>query len=209
MGTGYQSYIWAEKEGLNYGCFTFVRDRDPAEIARLYGADPQTAQTLTADERRTHPAYPDLVSWADLGEWTLLFEEERARGTDPVLLAGLTPGTEAVSVHTNVLAHYRFRYTVDGRTVTYFDALSPYARHGTEPDRFVAPMQRIGLDPDVQPDLDDCDDDPEYVEYALPMLLALAEHVTGIRLNPETLGTAPTAVTALPTVPQLAADGPE
>ncbi|RKT08239.1 hypothetical protein BX286_6325 [Streptomyces sp. 3211.6] len=195
MGIGYQPYIWAENEGLNYGCLTFVRGRNPAETARYYGADPRAAVPLTTHERRTHPAFPDLVSWIELGEWTVAFEEERSRGSDPSLLGQLSLGTEAVSIHTNVLAHYRFRYAADGQTLTYFDALSPHTRHGTEPDRFVDAMRLIGLDPDIPPDLEELDDDPQYVEYTLPMLLALTEHVTAIRLKPEFLDTALTAVT--------------
>jgi hypothetical protein len=60
----------------------------------------------------------------------------------------LPPGTETVSYFRVGNALSWFRHTVDGATVTDFEPLRPYERSGSDPDRLVPLMRRVGLNPD-------------------------------------------------------------
>ncbi|MEU4829936.1 DUF6461 domain-containing protein [Streptosporangium sp. NPDC023615] len=83
-----------------------------------------------------------------------------------------------------------FVYAADGEVVTWFDLSGPDARAGSDPDRFVAMMREVGLDPALDPCLEP-DTDPEYPPPLcdeFPRSFALARKITGFSFSREMLG---------------------
>lgn len=165
-------------------CFSFVRAVAPPELLRRFGADPAVARPMTLPEaaelqRSPSAGFPDVVVVVSAGPWTLAVEPNGYLGSLPEVLRLLSVGTEAVSVFRNVNAVGSFGLAVDGRIVTQFDQREPGHRWGDDPDRLLPLMREVGLDPEPSHGR------PVAADAAA---LALAERLTGIRLDPGLLG---------------------
>jgi hypothetical protein len=162
-------------------CLAFVRNPDPGAVLAMAGGvrplapDPMTVEELW-DSGLTDEG-SRLWGAARVGGWTVIQEHGGYIGTTGTLVR-LSRGTEAVAVDMPMTGRYKFIYCRDGETVVDFDPLNPSKRLGSEPDRLVAHMRQVGLDPTA---------DALYGNLDL-MALELADHVTGIHLDPEVLG---------------------
>ncbi|WP_436788704.1 DUF6461 domain-containing protein [Yinghuangia sp. YIM S10712] len=184
--SAYAQYLWIHDHGeLTYYTMFFVRGLGVPEVCRRLEVAPSALRPMTRDERC---AGRPFIRVHALGDWALVIEPDGFDAFTDKAARELSLGTEAVMVNRNVLAHAKFWHVVDGELWTMFDAVAPDDRWGSRPDRLVEPMRRIGLDPDPHPIPDDDDDLWEDGPFHWDEKnLALAEHVTGIRLTPEML----------------------
>lgn len=166
------------------GCWTFVRDRTPAQAMAAFGMDPATARMLTFDE--SFPAFSgrkdqqgNTLPWArfgTFGEWTFALEfESRLGHTRGGVDRSLLIGTQAAHVWWSV-EECEVGFSEDGRGVVAFEPCMEWSLVGTEPDRFAPQMRELGIMP--CPDLGDC---PPRVIHMLAFLTAIAD----IRLSEE------------------------
>ncbi|MEV6299660.1 DUF6461 domain-containing protein [Actinoplanes sp. NPDC051861] len=115
---------------------------------------------------------------SELGEWTLIVEPDGVRGDGGRAVRELSRGTVVVA-HSASL----FEWVRDGEVVLEFDPADAGNRRGSDPDGLVEVLERLGFDLST----DDADTvtagDARHRERAL----ALAEQLTGVRLNLESL----------------------
>jgi Family of unknown function (DUF6461) len=177
-------YAWLEDHWLREAfCITLVLGLDEVEVLRRLGGEHSQPRPLTAGEAGElsgsfHAGYPQIVLVARAGSWAVAVEDNGWEGSRPEVLRALSAGTQAVSVYRNVNALGYFSDAVDGEVLVRFELLFPQRRWGSRPDLLLPQMRAVGLDPDWQ--------EPPYGEVDTAAL-ALAERVTGVRLDPRML----------------------
>jgi Family of unknown function (DUF6461) len=177
-------YAWFNHHRLREAyCFSFVRGLDEAEVLRRVGGERSRPRPLTAAQAAElsssfQAGYPQLVLVTRAGGWAVAVEDNGWEGSRPEVLRALSDGTRAVSVYRNVNAFGQFSHAADGELLVQFEPLFPRRRWGTRPDLLLPQMRAVGLDPDR--------DEPPYEDIDTAAL-ALAERVTGVRLDPSML----------------------
>jgi Family of unknown function (DUF6461) len=177
-------YAWFNDHWLREAfCITLIRGLDQAEVLRRIGGERSRPRSLTvaeAGERSNsfRAGYPQLVLVARADGWSVAVEDNGWEGSRPEVLRALSGGTQAVSVYRNVNALGYFSYAVDGGLLARFELLFPQRRWGGQPDLLLPRMRAVGLDPDAS--------EPPYGEVDTAAL-ALAERITGVRLDPSML----------------------
>jgi len=186
-------YAWFEDRfpGLSEAyCLTLARGLEPQEFLARVGATRQQRQlagvnailepSMQAWDRFdgealliAATAVPDGTS-----QWTLGVESNGFLGVTPQVIVPASKGTRIVSHFQNIEAVSRFFWIEDGDIRLQFSPLEPAYREGSTPDAVLDAMLESGFDPDP-----DSEDD----ENCVPAALALAEHLTGVRLTPELL----------------------
>jgi Family of unknown function (DUF6461) len=166
---------WMPQE-YSYGIrLLFVRSRTPEQVLRALGADPASAQWLSAQQ-----ALETLNSWVQVGrtgEWAFAIDNSDLGITDyRRIMPALSAGTDLALFETGPNFD-RFYYFADGAEVTSFEPLLSHERYGTNPDRFIPQMRQVGLNVDPPPEDDDSDG-----ETRLP-LLEMLTLALGIRLT--------------------------
>jgi uncharacterized protein DUF6461 len=164
-------------------CITLVRGLDEAEALRRFGGERGRPRPLTVVDAwrlslSLSARYPRLVLAARRGGWVVAVEANGWEGARPEVLRALSAGTAAVSVYRNVNALGYFSDAADGELRVQFELLFPQRRWGSRPDLLVAPMRAMGLDPDRDAPLD---------QDMAVAALALAERVTGVRVDRQLL----------------------
>jgi Family of unknown function (DUF6461) len=163
---------------------TFVRGVAPERLVEAFGADPAATRWLTAEVTFATIGDP-WVRVGRTGEWVFSFDNclFGIGGFSPKARE-LSAGTELAHLDSLMSSGY-FYYFADGAEVTSFEPLTSACRYGTEPDRFVPQMRRVGLDvdppPNDPPGAHDPDDGaPDDPNIAVLEMLTLA---LGIRLS--------------------------
>ncbi|MGC0397760.1 hypothetical protein RKD27_000404 [Streptomyces sp. SAI-126] len=120
----------ADVRSLNWAtawmCVTFTRGLDPEEVFARYGADPEQARPLDADEASDLPSGDSgdgtvsLLRSGRLGDWTFCVEEDGAVGSWTEVLTRLSRGTETYNVLTTEGLDV-FQYWRDGECVENFE----------------------------------------------------------------------------------------
>ncbi|MDF2709388.1 MAG: hypothetical protein K0R62_5040 [Nonomuraea muscovyensis] len=170
-------------------CVSFVRGLSPREVLRRFGVDESTLEEVTFDELSVRSAEnaedaAGFVGAVRIGEWTMLVEPGGWQlAVVAELGARVSAGTEAVSVCRHDYAADSFTYLAGGELVTHFDPMAPNARSGGDPDRLVAWMREVGLDPDS----DDAAQDDADLTLRIPACFALASRITGLPFTPDLL----------------------
>jgi Family of unknown function (DUF6461) len=176
-------YAWFKDHWLRDAfCITLVRGLDEVEALRRLGGERSQPRPLTVSEAgqlsgSLHAGYPQLVLVAKADVWSVAVEDNGFEGKRPEVLRALSSGTQAVSVFHNGSEGY-FSYAMDGGLLVQFELLFPQRRWGSQPDLLLPQMRAVGLDPDWQ--------QPPHGELNTAAL-ALAERVTGVRLDPRML----------------------
>ncbi|MFC7532544.1 DUF6461 domain-containing protein [Actinoplanes sp. GCM10030250] len=199
---------------------TLVRGRTPAEVIELLGGTEPIPVTglqrlpgLTGEARAERPEASGGVvrggfaGAAEFGDWTLIVEPAGAPDSgdqvvrDQVVrdqaVRELSRGTELVSHSDDEHSDARFVWARDGEVLLDFDPSGGNTRRGSDPDRLVGILERLGFDPSGE-DSEATDaawsHDSRYRERAL----ALAEELSGVHLTLEALETATFFCAALP-----------
>ncbi|MFG1948422.1 DUF6461 domain-containing protein [Nonomuraea sp. NPDC048826] len=161
-------------------CVSFVRDVSPEEVLRRFGVDEDTMEEVTfdeLDERSADTMREDAAGFigaARVGDWTVVVEPGGWQlAVDASIYGRVSRGTEVVSVCRHDYAQDTFAYIVDGVPVVSFDPMCPNHRAGSDPDRFVAKMREVGLDPGH-------DLDGPGIEHRIEASFALASSITGL-----------------------------
>ncbi|MEV4377587.1 DUF6461 domain-containing protein [Streptosporangium sp. NPDC049644] len=195
----HEEFGWLSEFGPfhDVSCVSFIRSLSPVEALTRLGAEVEGIEEVTFEglQERTmkcidsddmHTSY---VGTLEMDGWTVLVQLWWASiAVDRHLLIRLSQATEVVSINRNIHASDFFVYAADGALVTWFDLLGPYARAGSDPDRFVDMMREVGLNPDLDPDLDlDVDlEDPD-LGTEFPRSFALARKITGFPFSQDML----------------------
>lgn len=131
-GTDARSLTWATA----WICVTFTRGLGPEEVFARYGADPEQARPLDADEASdllsgdADDGAVSLLRAGRLGDWAFCVEEDGVVGSWSEALTELSRGTETYSVLTADGLDV-FQYWSDGVCVENFE---PGMEH-TRPER--------------------------------------------------------------------------
>ncbi|MEZ0071451.1 DUF6461 domain-containing protein [Planotetraspora sp. GP83] len=193
MTDPYEEFNWLSDLGPFYhvSCVSFVRSLSPVEALTRLGAEidaleeatfeelqERTMKSIDSDNMRT-----SYVGALETDGWTVLIQLWGGSiAVNRHLLIRLSQATEVVSIDRNIHATNYFIYAADGELITWFDLLGPDARGGSDPDRLVDMMREVGLDPDLDLDLDDRDLGSEF-----PGSFALARKITGFPFSKDML----------------------
>jgi hypothetical protein len=188
-----KDYLWLKErfpELAEAYCVTLVRGLAPAALVERLGAT-YAGRVITGVDELCAWAYEVWdeedgdrlpVGVAAVGGWTLMVEANGYAGVTEKLIGPASAGTTLVSHFVNVNAVDHFQWYEDGDLRLTFEPLFPFSRSGSDPDGLVDAMRAAGFD------LSD-GDDREY-RQAGEAAFALAEHITGVRLTPESLAAA-------------------
>ena len=168
-------------------CITLVSGIPPEEVLRRFGATEETRTAgvaeLTATAYDAWDRYDGgrlFLAATAVGDWTLVVEPNGFLGITEAAVVPLSRGRRVVSHFRNVNAVDHFYWIEDGTVRLTFEPLFAHRRDGSDPDALVDVMEQVGFD--VR-----SGDGERHTEAAF----ALAEHLTGVRLTPELLGSAP------------------
>lgn len=167
-----EEFSWFRSSPLRDGaCITLVGPPDAEGVVRGFGGDLSAARPMSLAALGWPGVDEPTIAVREVGEWLLVVEVNGWQGSRPEVLRRVSAGGRVVSVYWNIEATTRFSYAVSGRLLTAFDAMAPDRRFGADPDGLEA--ARAGL--------------PWATGDWVPLLLALAARVTGVRLRPEWL----------------------
>ena len=184
-------YAWFEDDsGLAESyCVTLARGLTPSGFLLRIGA--QAAPSLTGldllcersmDLWRAYEGERLLIGVAtaqgDGGGWALAFEFNGYLGVTEELIVPLSAGTRVVSHYSSVAGPDQFYWIEDRDIRLHFDPVEPAYRDGSTPDAVADVMREVGFD---------LREDGDNTEHCTAAALALAEHLTGVRLTPELL----------------------
>ncbi len=164
------AFGWIQSTVFRDGaCVTLVAPADGGGVVGGFGGDLAGARRTSLAEIGLLSVDEPAVAVRDLGSWLLVVEVNGWQGSRPEVLRRVSAGGRAVSAYWNVNLTTRFSYAVDGRVLTAFEVMSPDRRHGADPD--CLEEARAGL--------------PWETGEWVPLMLALASRVTGLRIEPE------------------------
>jgi hypothetical protein len=173
----YRDLLAAEPAVAEALCLTWAQGRDQDGFIRAFGGDPAARGHLTLAEAAAeqvsagHDRAPAVLLVAPAGDWVVGLEVNGFQGSRPEVLRAASAGGRALSVYWNVNGANRVGYAVRGPRLVSFEATRPQERLGRDPhalDRELAGLPFGG----------------QWRAAAL----ALAERVTGIRLDRAWLG---------------------
>jgi hypothetical protein len=132
--------------------FSFAQGHGPDAVLAAFGVDPADAEPLTREATAEEFGLdPGLYRAGETAGWGYVLEE--FGGDHDEQLHALSLGGRAVSVSKLESGMSVFEYHEDGERVCWFEPLASDRRRGSDPDRFVEAMRRVGLDPERGPNL--------------------------------------------------------
>ncbi len=178
-------------------CLTLGRGVSGAQLLGRLGAADQPRR-ITGAAALTDAAYAtqdpgtrSFIGAADAGGgWTLAAEPNGFTGVTAPRMLPVSAGTRIVSHFRNVNALDEFCWFEDGAVRLCFEPLGPRNRTGTEADAHLDLMRQAGFV------LDSGDD--EYDGMQLEASFALAKELTGVRVTPDLLDSAPCLCASIP-----------
>ena len=194
--------------GLNF-CLTFVRGVAPDEVLERLGGSESVelvgARRLQGAEELV-PMRPDVVgedgafyadritglvfaAAAQVGDWAMVVEPNGFLCTQEPIVQALSRTGEFVSLYFNENTDPRFIWARNSVVLVDFDPTAAGWRHGVEPDRLNGVLGRLGFDLSTE-EIDPSDPRWRYDELWQARILALMDHLTGVRLTAELLETA-------------------
>lgn len=163
---------WIQSSVLRDGaCVTLVAsaDGDPPDVdavVRGFGGDPAVGRRASLASLGMPPPDQPVLAIRDLRPWLLTVEPNGWQGSRPEVLRRISAGGRVVSAYWNVNHTTRFCYAASGQVLTAFEVMSPGVRDGADPD--CLEEARAGL--------------PWETGARVPLMLALASRVTGLRV---------------------------
>jgi Family of unknown function (DUF6461) len=155
MNSGQHGWEWLRRDDRPpMGCLVFARDVDPDRIIELYGMEQRPAGMLSAEEAQDVFSFPDPESpylrLGQIGEWTFAIDATMlstflaVKGRN--IGKQLSSGTETVVISWTEKPTEDVKYWRDGILVTSVEPYRAWDRTGSDRDRFVAEMRRVGLE---------------------------------------------------------------
>ena len=224
MTASADDYLWFNEDypfGLNF-CVTLVRPRTADEVIAALGG---TETVDITGAHRLHGAaeqiqYPDpfdedgglladlstglhFIAASDLGGWTLIAEPNGFRCSTEESARLLSADGELVSFYFNENTTPILRWARNGETLcTFAPSHGGGWREGTEPDRLVPVLEKLGFDLSTE-EIDPADPRWHYDEKWQARTLALMQHLTGVRISPDLLENARFRCSAVPDMHSL------
>lgn len=178
MNFAQEKYTELLRAGLSRNlCLTWCQERDLDEVARRFGANPETGLWATEDEieELEEDETVELVQLAKIGDWTVAYEPGGYRGSRSVVLESLSPGGQALNIYWNVELDSSVSYATDGVIETSFELNELNRRSGTRPDA----LDDVLVEVDLRQGLT--------VQELKARTLELAKRISGQPLTPEWL----------------------
>jgi hypothetical protein len=138
-----------------------------------------------------------LLALAQVDGWTLVVEPAGALCLDEDVAGPLSAGTTLVTHSYSEHSDPVFRWMRDGDTLVRCDPSAAGWREGSDPDRLLGVMERLGFDLGTE-ELDPADPRWTYDPLSRERAFALAEEVTGVRLTQESLAATTFLCAAVP-----------
>ena len=161
-------FRWLQTSPLRDGaCITLVGPPNADVVVRGFGGDLAGARQMSLAAPGMPGVDEPTLAVREVGAWLLVVEVNGWQGSRPEVLRRVSAGGRVVSVYWNVNMTTRFSYAVSGQLLTAFEAMTPDRRWGADPDGLEA--ARAGL--------------PWATGDWVPLLLALAARVTGVRVR--------------------------
>jgi hypothetical protein len=177
-----QGLLWlAQRFGSQRNfCATFFRGLDERAMFAAFGADPgkaipQTRQEAEDAEASWDQGYGPFMRVGRCGRWLFAWEQMSWEGMRPEVLRRVSAGGDAVAVRNSLSGIAGFAYAERGDVVTSLVTIRPYTRDGSDPDRFLSLLRRVGLAEAAQPG--------GPVMSALQAVLTVAEEAFGLSLE--------------------------
>ncbi|WP_330481426.1 DUF6461 domain-containing protein [Streptomyces sp. NBC_00724] len=185
-------YVWFNErfpELARAYCITLVRELPPAELLRRLAGRGEPALTgipaLVDAAYELHDRYQGrrtLIALTTIGSWTLMIEPNGYLGVTEEVALPTSRGTRWVSHYDNHDGNTggTFLWAQDTNQRLHFELDDPGHRTGSTPDELLDVIRHTGFEfPDEPAPTDDYP--------AASAALALAEHLTQVRLTPELL----------------------
>jgi len=163
-------------------CFTFLRSTAPSSVltrtkvkntAEIDLTDVDDAADVLVDRELN-------IAVFDGGDgWTVIYQDNGYPEQFGNVLLAASAVERGVLVFWNVNARTEFSLWECGRRVVTFG--EAYDRDGSDPDRLISTMERLGIPLGEPTDVDVESDEPWFATYA--QLMALAETITGVHLD--------------------------
>lgn len=186
------------------GSLIFTREVTPERLIEACGLDAGPARLVPEDRLDDELPFPvwdqntgftcpyiragRAGEWAfAIDEWMLTLHREVQGGK---VWQHLSAGTEVVIVSWTEKSSERLEYWADGRWVTCFEPDMAWDRGGSEPDRFLMEMRRVGLETEPGADFSALSAAEQERILDFDTLVAALDMVTlvfGIRLPEEVL----------------------
>lgn len=181
-----QVYAWLHHEGDRPGarlveasCFTFIKGITDDEVVRRAGLSDVEWRDLSHEDDPFNVLDQNVGAVFADGVWTVLYQDNGYPQQIATSLCSAEDVSCAVVVFWNVNAVLEFSYWENGSLVAGFSDFT--SQHiGSAPDRLINDLQSFGL----------TDDGPEEAQFSHEQyrrMLALAEHLTGVRITPDFL----------------------
>ncbi|MCU1679331.1 MAG: hypothetical protein JWQ81_70 [Amycolatopsis sp.] len=154
VATGPYSSAWMDA-GLDMEhvyCVTAIRDIDPDDALRRFGASADEISTSTWTDLQKRVAFEEaygrhIVAAFAIGSHTLLVEDNGWRGAN---LPELSQGTFAVSSYCSINADTAFVVSRDGVVLAALDELAPSSAEGADPGILTEALAEMGItDPEA------------------------------------------------------------
>jgi hypothetical protein len=180
------------------------------EVLAGFGADPGEAVGRTLAEAEAGESSPDegygpFVRVGRSGEWLFAWEETSAEGIRPEVLQRVSSSGQAAAVRHALDAFAQFAYAVGGALVSQVVTIPPYTRQGSDPDRFLSLLRRVGLDAETV--AEQGADDEELPLSWLEAVLMVAEQALGLSLTRQEVGGRWPSARILPLLDEVSVPG--
>lgn len=152
MTDGTEDRHWIDDYRSGGFCIALVEGLTPESVLEAYGVDAGEVRpmdledTLDWIDEEELDEYAPLVRAGQLGSWSFAFESPGFQGIRSPVLRRLSQHGRAASYVESPGEVHAFIYYIRGDCVTMFEG--PAVRQGSDPDRLLPSMRRVGLDPD-------------------------------------------------------------
>jgi Family of unknown function (DUF6461) len=179
------AYAWLDHEAdgpgpylIQASCFSFVSGVDLDEVVRRSGLSNVEWKDLSNDDDPFAQVEQNTVAAFASDAWTVLYQDNGYPDQIATTLCSAEDVPRAVVVFWNVNAVVEFAYWENGALVAGFTDFVA-ERIGADPQRLKDDLRAFGLTGD--------DPEAEYSHEQYRRMLALAEHLTGVRIAPDFL----------------------
>jgi Family of unknown function (DUF6461) len=189
----YRELLAAEPQFASGSCVTWAVPAEPdaalARMARAVAPGETAAYATAVEQAAALTPFTKLVLVDSTGGWAMLVEPFGHQGNRPEVLRAASSGGRAICVWWDAGGHCQISYAQDGRLLARFDPASPAHRQGESPhvlDRHLTAGEKAPVP---------------------AIALAVAEAVTGVRLDGAWLAAARRVVFLTPLPSELIPEG--
>jgi Family of unknown function (DUF6461) len=129
-------------------CVLFVRDIDEAELLSRFGSRVRSVEGEVSRSEFAGSREP-VVAVGRARGWAFALESRSREGISTPVLSAVSAGTTAVAMYRALDAFTEFAFAEDGALMTRLNSLALHQREGSDPDRLLPWLLRLGLTPET------------------------------------------------------------